>query len=254
MTWSGTSSSTSQSSSSCFSCARSASVAHRVVEQLPQLERRGIERQTAGLDLREVENVVDDLQQGIGRCLHHAQVLALLAAQLGVERQLRHADDAVHRRPDFVAHVGEELALGAAAFLGPVSGAATSCVFTVTSSRRPRRDLLFEVRLMAAAARRRACESRPSISLNPSTSVPTSSLLLRSTRIVYDFSVVTVLAAAASRRIGREMNPCSIHATTNAMTVEPASTISDDFAEVAHARPAAARDRTRGRSCRDARR
>ena len=64
-----------------------------------------------------------------------------------------------------------------------------------------------------------------SISLNPSTSVPTSSLLLRSTWIVYDFSVVTVLAAAASRRIGREMNPCRIQATTNAMTVEPARTI-----------------------------
>jgi hypothetical protein len=34
--------------------------------------------------------------------------------EVGVERQLRHADDAVHRRPDFVRHVGEELAFRAA--------------------------------------------------------------------------------------------------------------------------------------------
>ena len=35
-----------------------------------------------------------------------------------VGEQLRHPEDAVHRRPDLVAHVGEELALGAAAGLG----------------------------------------------------------------------------------------------------------------------------------------
>ena len=44
---------------------------------------------------------------------------------------------------------------------------------------------------------------------------------------------MTVRVAAASRRIGREMKPCRIHATTNATTVEPASTISYDLAEVA---------------------
>ena len=116
--------------------------------ELSELERRGVERQPPGLDLREVENVVDDLEQGIGRGLDHAQVLALLAAQLGVQRQLRHADDAVHRRPDFVAHVGEELALRAAAFLGPVSGAHKLTVHGDELGC-PRFDLFLEVRLMA---------------------------------------------------------------------------------------------------------
>jgi hypothetical protein len=46
--------------------------------------------------------------------LDRSRPVALLGRQLGVEHQLRHADDAVHRRADLVAHVREELALGAA--------------------------------------------------------------------------------------------------------------------------------------------
>ena len=42
---------------------------------------------------------------------HGARVLALLGVQVGVEQECGHADDAVHRRADLVAHVGEELAL-----------------------------------------------------------------------------------------------------------------------------------------------
>ena len=44
--------------------------------------------------------------------LDHLEV-ALLGGEVGVERQVGHADDAVHRRANLVAHVGEELALGA---------------------------------------------------------------------------------------------------------------------------------------------
>ena len=38
-------------------------------------------------------------------------VLALVGVELGVEQQLGHADHAVHRRADLVAHVGQELGL-----------------------------------------------------------------------------------------------------------------------------------------------
>ena len=37
-------------------------------------------------------------------------------------QQARHADDAVHRRTDFVAHIGEEVALGPARPVGDVAG------------------------------------------------------------------------------------------------------------------------------------
>ena len=50
-------------------------------------------------------------------------VLALLRAQVGEQEQLGHADDAVHRRADLVAHVGEELALGLVGVFGGLLGA-----------------------------------------------------------------------------------------------------------------------------------
>jgi hypothetical protein len=46
------------------------------------------------------------------------QQLALLRRQLGFQRQIGHADDAVHRRADFVAHVRQEVALGAVGGFG----------------------------------------------------------------------------------------------------------------------------------------
>ena len=42
--------------------------------------------------------------------------------EVGVEHQLGHADDAVHRRADFVAHVRQKLALGPVGRLGFVAG------------------------------------------------------------------------------------------------------------------------------------
>ena len=82
-----------------------------------------IELELASLDLREVEDVVDHRQQRAGGVADREQVVALIGGQRGVERELGHADDAVHRRADLVAHVGEELALGAARVLGLALGA-----------------------------------------------------------------------------------------------------------------------------------
>ena len=50
-------------------------------------------------------------------------VAALEVVELGVQQQLRHADDAVHGRPDLVAHVGQEVALGAGGRQRLVAGA-----------------------------------------------------------------------------------------------------------------------------------
>ena len=61
-------------------------------------------------------------QQRVGRVLTMLQILALLGRQLGVEGQLGHAEDAVHRRADLVAHVGQEFALGPAGRLGGLAG------------------------------------------------------------------------------------------------------------------------------------
>ncbi len=84
----------------------------RVADLVVQLERNRLQLQLPRLDLGEVEDVVDDSQERFGRQLGHVQVVALLARQLRVQGQFGHADDAVHGRADFMAHVRPELALG----------------------------------------------------------------------------------------------------------------------------------------------
>jgi hypothetical protein len=87
-----------------------------------QIERRWIEHELARLDLREVEHIVDHPQQGVGRAADRLEILALHERQARLEREIGHADDAVHRRPDLVAHVREEHALGAAGVFGGIAG------------------------------------------------------------------------------------------------------------------------------------
>ena len=77
-----------------------------------KIERSMLELDLAGLDLREVEDVVDDQQQGIAGRPDRLGVVALLVVERGVEDQPAHPDDRVHRRPDLVAHRREERRLG----------------------------------------------------------------------------------------------------------------------------------------------
>ena len=84
---------------------------------LTQVEWRLFQIDFAGLDLREVENVVDDVQQGFSGQLDRLQVLSLLARQVRLQREIGHSDDAVQRSADFMAHIGKKFALRAAAGL-----------------------------------------------------------------------------------------------------------------------------------------
>ena len=80
-----------------------------------------VELHPAGLDLREVENVVDERQQVLAGSVDVREVAALPLAQ-GIREllaeQLREAEDRVERRPQLVAHAREELALGLRRVLG----------------------------------------------------------------------------------------------------------------------------------------
>ena len=91
---------------------------HRIPQHLAQAEDIWDEVQFSRLDLREVENVVDDSQQRVARFAHGQQVLALRIGQRRVEHQFGHAEDRIHRRPNLVAHVGQEIALRAIGGLG----------------------------------------------------------------------------------------------------------------------------------------
>jgi hypothetical protein len=89
-----------------------AELAGDVVEDLVEVEFPLLDGELAGFDLRVVEDVVDDAQQVLSGPLRLLQVVALHPGEFGLEREMGHADDRVHRRADLVAHVGEELALG----------------------------------------------------------------------------------------------------------------------------------------------
>ncbi len=91
---------------------------HRVAQAFAEVEPLPLQHELPRLDLGEVEDVVDDREQGLARIADGGEVLALLGAELALEDQFGHADDGVQRRADFVAHVGQESALGAAGGLG----------------------------------------------------------------------------------------------------------------------------------------
>ncbi len=84
---------------------------HGVAHALAQRERNCLDFQPPGLDLREIQNVVDDRQKGAARGLYEIKVLALLRRQSRLQGELGHPDDGIHRGPDFVAHVGQKLRL-----------------------------------------------------------------------------------------------------------------------------------------------
>ena len=82
-----------------------------LVHDARQVEIDDLQLQSARLDLGKVEDIVDDRQQRLARLGHGLGKLALFVVQLGVEQEAGHADDAVHRGADLVAHIGEKLTL-----------------------------------------------------------------------------------------------------------------------------------------------
>ncbi len=68
----------------------------------------------AGLDLREVQDVVEESQQVLAVAVYDVQVVALRLGDLRrVHQDLGVSQDRRQRRADLMAHVGQELALGA---------------------------------------------------------------------------------------------------------------------------------------------
>ena len=92
-----------------------------VRQALIQIEGLPFDGQFTGLDLGQVENVVEDAQQGFTRGADVGNHVALIRGQRFPFQQLRHAEYAVHRRADLMAHVGQELRLGDARRLRGIS-------------------------------------------------------------------------------------------------------------------------------------
>jgi hypothetical protein len=92
------------------------------LDQLDGRQLDAFEVEAAGLDLGEVENVVDDLEQRRRRVAHRAQRLALFLAERRALQHVDHAEHAVHRRADLVADRREEGGFGLVGVLGLALG------------------------------------------------------------------------------------------------------------------------------------
>ena len=77
------------------------------------IEFKALEIKTAGLNLRVVEDVVDQRQQTLAAQADGRRVGVLFRVERRVEEKPRHPDDAVERRPNLVAHVRQEFRLRA---------------------------------------------------------------------------------------------------------------------------------------------
>src|SRR6266849_281819 len=100
-----------------------------VSNALAETEIDRAELQFSGFDFRKIQDVVEDRHQRVGGSFDSSEVVALLVAELGVESEVGHSDDAVHRRADLVAHVGEEFAFRAiCAFSGQLGGSEMAVV------------------------------------------------------------------------------------------------------------------------------
>ena len=80
------------------------------IEHRIQVKRQSFDFKPAGFDPGEIKNVIDDAQQGIRSPLYLVEVTVLPGIQPGRQAEFGNADDRVHRRADFMAHVGQKIA------------------------------------------------------------------------------------------------------------------------------------------------
>ena len=97
--------------------------AGKIFHHVFELEGNRFHAHLAGFDFGKIKNVIDDAQQVLSSQVHFFNVVALLVIQFGLQRQVAHADDGIHRGADLVAHVGQKLRLHAGGILGGLAGA-----------------------------------------------------------------------------------------------------------------------------------
>ncbi|KAF5058282.1 hypothetical protein DSECCO2_348250 [anaerobic digester metagenome] len=83
-----------------------------LVQQRVQIEGSGVQRHLVGLDLGQVQNVVDDAHKMVCRGADLEQILAQPPFGLQLEGQVQKSEDGGHGRADLVAHAGQKRTLG----------------------------------------------------------------------------------------------------------------------------------------------
>ncbi len=89
-----------------------------LVHQALQIKVQQFHAQTSGLDLGKVQDVVDQIQQGLAAGLDGFHIADLLLGQVRILQKARHSEHSVHGRTDLVAHVGQKFGFGPVGGLG----------------------------------------------------------------------------------------------------------------------------------------
>ena len=92
-----------------------------VADQAVHLEIAQFQLHLAGFDLREVEDVVDDAEQVLGGAADLVELFGLRPVGGTAAQDVGEADDGIHRRANFMAHVGQEGTLGLIGFFGGIA-------------------------------------------------------------------------------------------------------------------------------------
>ena len=94
-----------------FACPRGEGIDH-AAQQFQQVELPVFETEAAAFNPREIKYIVYEPQEDVAIGPHELKVLALLSVERGFLKQLRHPENRIHRRTDFVRHAREEFTLG----------------------------------------------------------------------------------------------------------------------------------------------
>ena len=113
---------------------------HHFVQRFTQGKRNMLQHQLAGFQLGEVQHVVDDGQQVVGRAFDGLQIIGLGRAQIGFQHLAGEADHAVERSTQLVRHVGQEFGLDARRLLRAFFARSSSTFWISICSRVSRRS------------------------------------------------------------------------------------------------------------------
>src|SRR4051812_27354872 len=91
-----------------------------VGDKTGELTGRQLQFDPSGLDLGDIQNVVNQGEKAFSATVDDVQVFALLLGNIAVAQQTREAENGIQRRAQFVAHVAQEGALGAISGIGRI--------------------------------------------------------------------------------------------------------------------------------------
>ena len=94
---------------------------HGLFYEFAQVERFSIEAHFAGVDFGEIQYIINNRHERLGRLHGALDVLSLDEIELSTQGQLGHPDHAIHGSTNLVAHISYKLTLQPAGFLGLVN-------------------------------------------------------------------------------------------------------------------------------------